>query len=414
LFHFGQRGTALGAVFRRRLDRLSGFFFAFFGSVGFKLCFRGSFETGLFQCFGLFFFRLLVRCLGLLCSHRKGRRFFLGRRVGLEVDGELVGHFRLRLRLGLHERLRRRRFRHRDGCCFRLQGRRGFGLWRSGGRAVAVLGQRLAGKNDGLVVARLFLAATRLTASTKAAGRLVAAFPGAWPASFVGRAAVHHRTDGSGTAALRPASAATAAASTAMAASPAAPAGTVRAGFGQLQRRLVVDVGRLAVFFRFGLRLRLRLGVVRDGRGFRLVGLGQSGFDGRSDDFGEVDPLGVGELFELFEVVGDVEEGVALEPDVYERRLHAGQHAGNATLVDAAGQSDFLLAFNVELNKLSVLQQSHLGFVRGAGDDDFFGHRDTSAGRRNQGAAPGPARCAVRVVSLSRFGGGVSGPRPQV
>jgi hypothetical protein len=42
------------------------------------------------------------------------------------------------------------------------------------------------------------------------------------------------------------------------------------------------------------------------------------------------------ELFNFFQEVGHVQEGVAIEADLYEGRLHAGQHAGYTSLVDAA------------------------------------------------------------------------------
>ena len=41
-------------------------------------------------------------------------------------------------------------------------------------------------------------------------------------------------------------------------------------------------------------------------------------------------------VFEIFEEVADVEEGVAIEADIHEGRLHAGQHARDAAFVDAS------------------------------------------------------------------------------
>ncbi len=40
-------------------------------------------------------------------------------------------------------------------------------------------------------------------------------------------------------------------------------------------------------------------------------------------------------VFQVFKEVGDVQEGVAIEADIDEGRLHAGQHAGDAAPVDA-------------------------------------------------------------------------------
>jgi hypothetical protein len=42
------------------------------------------------------------------------------------------------------------------------------------------------------------------------------------------------------------------------------------------------------------------------------------------------------EFLYFFQEVGDVQEGVAIEADLYEGRLHAGKHAGNFSFVDAA------------------------------------------------------------------------------
>jgi hypothetical protein len=42
------------------------------------------------------------------------------------------------------------------------------------------------------------------------------------------------------------------------------------------------------------------------------------------------------EFFEIFEEVADVEEGVAIESDFDEGRLHAGQHARDTAFVDAS------------------------------------------------------------------------------
>jgi hypothetical protein len=41
-------------------------------------------------------------------------------------------------------------------------------------------------------------------------------------------------------------------------------------------------------------------------------------------------------VFQIFEEVSDVEEGVAIESNFDEGRLHAGQHASDAAFVDAS------------------------------------------------------------------------------
>jgi hypothetical protein len=67
------------------------------------------------------------------------------------------------------------------------------------------------------------------------------------------------------------------------------------------------------------------------------------------------------ELLLLVEEVGDVEEGVALQPDVDEGRLHAGQHAHDAPLVDVADDAlRRLAALDVELGDAPVLDDGDL------------------------------------------------------
>ena len=41
-------------------------------------------------------------------------------------------------------------------------------------------------------------------------------------------------------------------------------------------------------------------------------------------------------IFEIFKEVADVKEGVTIEADVHEGRLHAGKHARHAAFVDAS------------------------------------------------------------------------------
>jgi hypothetical protein len=42
------------------------------------------------------------------------------------------------------------------------------------------------------------------------------------------------------------------------------------------------------------------------------------------------------ELFQIFEEVADVQEGVAIEANLHKGRLHAGKHARDAPFVDTA------------------------------------------------------------------------------
>ena len=62
-------------------------------------------------------------------------------------------------------------------------------------------------------------------------------------------------------------------------------------------------------------------------------------------------------LGQLLEDVGGVEEGVALEAEVHEGRLHPGQHAGDPPLVDAAHDPAVRLALDEELGDDAVLEE---------------------------------------------------------
>ena len=55
-----------------------------------------------------------------------------------------------------------------------------------------------------------------------------------------------------------------------------------------------------------------------------------------------------------FEEVRYVEERIAFQPDIDECRLHAGQYAGNAAVIDRTGQSIFVFAFVIDFRELIV------------------------------------------------------------
>jgi hypothetical protein len=55
-------------------------------------------------------------------------------------------------------------------------------------------------------------------------------------------------------------------------------------------------------------------------------------------------------IFEIFENVADVQESVAVETDVHEGGLHTGEDAGDFSFVDAADESEFLLALDVNFD----------------------------------------------------------------
>src|SRR5579859_1502411 len=55
-------------------------------------------------------------------------------------------------------------------------------------------------------------------------------------------------------------------------------------------------------------------------------------------------------VFEIFEDVADVQERVAVQSDIDERRLHTGEHAGDPALIDAADQRELFFALDVNFD----------------------------------------------------------------
>ena len=70
--------------------------------------------------------------------------------------------------------------------------------------------------------------------------------------------------------------------------------------------------------------------------------------------------------------VGHMQERGALEADVDERRLHAGQHAGDASGVDVADQPALQRAFDMELLHRAVLDHGDARFLRSPVDEDVL------------------------------------------
>ena len=79
-------------------------------------------------------------------------------------------------------------------------------------------------------------------------------------------------------------------------------------------------------------------------------------------------------LVEVGDDVRHVEEAVALEADVDERRLHAGQDFRDPALVDVADDAAILLALDEQFSELVVLENGDAGFVAVRGDDHFLVH----------------------------------------
>ena len=97
--------------------------------------------------------------------------------------------------------------------------------------------------------------------------------------------------------------------------------------------------------------------------------------------------------------VGDVQERGALEADLDERALHAGQHARDAAEVDVADEPARARALDVELLHDALLEHRDAGFLGSYVDKDFMSHR-SDEGRSMESFAPS-ARRRPRIVCWS-------------
>jgi len=55
-------------------------------------------------------------------------------------------------------------------------------------------------------------------------------------------------------------------------------------------------------------------------------------------------------ILEIFENVADVQESIAVETNVHESGLHAGEDAGDFSFVDAADERKFFFALDVNFD----------------------------------------------------------------
>ncbi len=74
--------------------------------------------------------------------------------------------------------------------------------------------------------------------------------------------------------------------------------------------------------------------------------------------------------------VGDVQERRALEADLDERALHAGQHARDAAEIDVADEAPRAGALDVQLLHDALLEHRDAGFLRRYVDEDLMRHRE--------------------------------------
>jgi hypothetical protein len=82
----------------------------------------------------------------------------------------------------------------------------------------------------------------------------------------------------------------------------------------------------------------------------KLDGVDVYGRDCRRRRVGCVVTMAVIVIFEIFENVADVEEGVAIQADIDESRLHARKDAGYFSFVNAADEGELFFALDVNLN----------------------------------------------------------------
>ena len=111
-------------------------------------------------------------------------------------------------------------------------------------------------------------------------------------------------------------------------------------------------------------------------------------------------------LGQLLEHVGRVEEGVALQAEVHEGGLHAGEDARHRPLVDGAHDAAVRLALEEELGHHAVLEEGDPGLAGVGADDEVSGHSvpGAAAGRPASGdcGAPGQRQFAKRRIRTLR------------
>jgi hypothetical protein len=121
---------------------------------------------------------------------------------------------------------------------------------------------------------------------------------------------------------------------------------------GIVMRRFVLE-GILGDFFAVGLVQRKDFLMHRGGVSQRLAGKQLDGARGsgrisRSSGRQVRMRMTVIVVFQIFENVADVEEGIAIEADIHECRLHAGENAGDFAFVNAADEGE--LFFTLDIN----------------------------------------------------------------
>jgi hypothetical protein len=112
-----------------------------------------------------------------------------------------------------------------------------------------------------------------------------------------------------------------------------------------------IVVTRFTVFFVVGLIVTfVRFGTVRERLTRQNVGDHRRGRRSRGLTVRIGVSMTVIVILEIFENVADVQEGIAIQANVDEGRLHARKDAGDAAFVDTPDQREFLLALNINLD----------------------------------------------------------------
>ena len=88
------------------------------------------------------------------------------------------------------------------------------------------------------------------------------------------------------------------------------------------------------------------------------------------------------EVVHLLADVGDIEEGVLLEAEVDEGRLHAGKDARDAPLVDVPDDAALAAALDLHLGHAPVLEDGHPRLAVPGRDEKLFHRAHTLTNRR--------------------------------
>ena len=92
-------------------------------------------------------------------------------------------------------------------------------------------------------------------------------------------------------------------------------------------------------------------------------------------------------VLEVLDDVGDVEEGVALQAEVDEGRLHAREHLGDAPFVDVADDGAVARPLDPQLDDLALVEDGDARLVLRRVDHDLARHDGWIVSRGKLGAA---------------------------